>query len=92
MWQTRFGYLDELSRLGVSFAREGSIARIFPSEIICGTAIARDLRGGAAAILLALSVNGESIIEAGECVLRGYEGLAEKLRGLGAEIAYEEKY
>lgn len=88
VWRSRFGYLDELSRLGLSYSREDNVARIYPSSILSGRARATDLRGGAAAILLALCAEGESIIENGELVLRGYDSLVTKLANLGADIQY----
>lgn len=88
VWRSRFGYLDELARLGLSYAREGDVATVFPSEILSGRVKAPDLRGGAAAVLLALAAEGESVIESGELVLRGYDSFAEKMRNLGAEIEY----
>lgn len=90
VWHTRFGYLDELARLGLSYRRDGNVARIFPSLIISGRARATDLRGGMAAVLLGLCADGESIIDSGELVLRGYDSLTEKLTLLGAEISLEE--
>ena len=90
VWHSRFGYLDEVARLGLSFRREGNVARIFPSLIYSGRVTAPDLRGGAAAVILALLAEGESIVEGGELILRGYDSFAEKFRGLGADISYEE--
>ena len=90
VWPSRFGYLDELARLGLSYRREGNVARIFPSLTIPGRARATDLRGGMAAVLLGLCADGESIIDSGELVLRGYDSLTEKLSSLGAEISLEE--
>jgi UDP-N-acetylglucosamine 1-carboxyvinyltransferase len=90
IWPSRFGYLDELARLGLSYRREGNVARIFPSLIYSGRVTAPDLRGGAAAILLALLAEGESVVDQGELILRGYDSFAEKLTGLGADICYEE--
>ena len=88
VWRSRFGYLDELARLGVSYSRDKDVATVFPSEILAGRVSARDLRGGAAAVILALAAEGESIIESGELVLRGYDSFAEKLSDLGAKIQY----
>ena len=88
VWRSRFGYLDELSKLGLSYSRDGNVARIFPSSIIPGRVIATDLRGGAAAVILALLADGESEISSGELVLRGYDSFVEKLRGIGAEVTY----
>lgn len=90
VWPSRFGYLDELAKLGLSYRREGNVARIFPSLTIPGRARATDLRGGMAAVLLGLCADGESIIDSGELVLRGYDSLTEKLSSLGAEISLEE--
>ena len=88
VWRSRFGYLDELARLGLSFRMEKDSATIFPSEILAGRAKAHDLRGGAAAVVLALAAEGESVIDSGELILRGYDSFAEKLTDLGAEIQY----
>jgi UDP-N-acetylglucosamine 1-carboxyvinyltransferase len=90
VWPSRFGYLDELARLGLSYRREGSIARIFPSLIYSARVTSPDLRGGAAAVILALLAEGESTVDCGELILRGYDSFAEKLRELGADIFYEE--
>ena len=88
VWRSRFGYLDELARMGLSFARENNRVRIFPSDIFASRVKAPDLRGGAAAVILGLLAEGESVIESGELVLRGYDSFAEKLRSIGAKIQY----
>ena len=88
VWKGRFGYLDVLSRMGVSYSRNGNSARIHPCGFFASSVTAPDLRGGAAAVLLALAAEGESVIERGDLVLRGYDSFAEKLRGIGAEIEY----
>ena len=88
VWKSRFGYLDELAKLGLSYRRERDSATIFGSEILSGRVKAPDLRGGAAAVVLSLAAEGESVIESGELVLRGYDSFVEKLSSLGAEIEY----
>ena len=89
VWKSRFGYLDELSRLGLSYSLDGNVARIFPSTSLPGKVRATDLRGGAAAIIFALSANGKSEIDSGELVLRGYDSFVDKLKSIGADILYE---
>ena len=89
VWRSRFGYLDELAGFGLSYSREGNRARIYKSEIRPANATATDLRGGAAALILALCAKGQSCICSGELVLRGYDALVEKLRNVGADIRYE---
>ena len=50
--------------------------------------MATDLRGGAAAVILSLLAAGESEIDSGELVLRGYDSFVDKLTDLGADIRY----
>jgi len=88
VWRSRFGYLDELSRLGLSYSRDENSAKIFPSCVFPGKAVATDLRGGAAAVILALLADGKSEIFSGELVLRGYDSFVEKLCSIGADISY----
>ena len=85
----RFGYLSALSTFGVNSAPTPHGARIFPSALRPATSHAPDLRGGAAATLLALSADGESRVTDFECVLRGYEYIDTKLRALGAGISID---
>ena len=47
---------------------------------------ARDIRAGAAVVIAALSADGTSEITNLENIDRGYEGLVEKLRALGALV------
>lgn len=89
VWPSRFGYLDELAKFGLSYSRDGNKARIFRSEIRPASVVATDLRGGAAAIILSLLAVGKSEISSGETVLRGYDSLVEKLKNIGADIRYE---
>lgn len=89
VWPSRFGYLGELARLGLSYSREGNRARIYKSDVHPAKVTATDLRGGAAAVILSLLAAGESEICSGELVLRGYDAFVEKLKSLGANIRYE---
>ena len=86
VWRERFGYLDELARLGVKSARLTDGALIYKSKQHSGTASSPDLRGGMSLVLSALHSRGESRIYSAEKILRGYESLDEKLSALGADI------
>ena len=86
VWRERFGYLDELARLGVKSARLTDGALIYKSKQHSGTASSPDLRGGMSLVLSALHSRGESRIYSAEKILRGYERLDEKLSALGADI------
>lgn len=87
VWQTRFGYLDNLGSFGLSRRLSGNTAFIDPSSLHNGSARAPDLRGGFACLLASLASSGRSSIYSAEIILRGYENLVEKLRALGAEIS-----
>ena len=89
VWPSRFGYLGELAKLGLSYLREGNRVRILRSSIHPALTTATDLRGGAAAVILSLAADGESRIDSGELVLRGYDDFVGKLREIGADVRYE---
>ncbi len=82
----RFGYIEELRRFGLEAVRTESGARVFPSKYHAANAKALDLRGGAALLFPALLSDGVSVISSAELIKRGYGGLIEKLRLLGAKI------
>lgn len=90
VWQTRFGYLEALSRFGVLSRVEQNRAVIYKSIIKSAKAKAIDLRGGMAALMCALVSKGQSEIYSAETILRGYEKLDEKLCAIGAEIKIED--
>ena len=92
VWTGRFGYLGELAKMGLSYSLDHNRARIYRSEIYGAEVKATDLRGGAAAVLVALAAGGVSTVDNGELILRGYASFEEKLRALGADISYKEKY
>ncbi len=87
VWESRFGYLDTLASFGLRYDRTARGAKIYPSEIHRATVRAPDLRGGMACVLLALSAPGESVIYSADTLLRGYENIEKKLRGIGADIS-----
>ena len=82
----RFGYLDDLRRFGLKYEYKDGKAKIFPSRLHSALASVPDLRGGAALVLAALKAEGTSVITSAQTVLRGYGGITEKLRTLGADI------
>ena len=47
---------------------------------------ATDLRAGASLVIAGLAAEGETVIDNVEHILRGYEGIVEKLKDVGAEI------
>ena len=60
------------------------------SELAGADVLSSNLRAGAALIMLGLAAEGKTTVRGLEHVWRGYEGLVEKFRSLGAEIEIAE--
>ncbi len=87
IWENRFRYVDELSRMGVNIQVAGRVAVIEGvQELLPAPMRATDLRAGAAMVVAALAAGGVSEISEIGHIERGYEDIVEKLRGLGADI------
>ena len=88
IFENRFKILNEFKKMGAKITLKGNIAEIKGSKKLRSAKMyATDLRGGAALITSALGVNGTSIIENAEYILRGYEKLDNKLNSLNAHIS-----
>ena len=88
IFENRFKYVDELSRMGASIKVEGgNVAIIEGVEGFTGTAIsAPDLRAGAALVVAALVAEGYSTVDCIHYIERGYECFEDKLAALGGYI------
>jgi len=86
VWHGRFGYLGELSKLGLKYELSGNTAEIFKSNLKAAKSVAPDLRGGASLLISALFTEGKSEIANANLIFRGYENIVEKLGSLGADI------
>jgi len=88
VYERRFKYVNEIARMGAEIKQDGRTAVITGVPKLMGAQVtAPDLRGGAALICAGLAAEGQSEISGMEHIERGYEGIAEKLRGLGAQIS-----
>lgn len=88
IFENRFKYADELSRMGASIQVEGNVAVIKGVERFTGAEItAPDLRAGAALVIAGLTALDYTHIDDIKYILRGYEDFADKIRGLGGLIA-----
>ncbi|MDH7576655.1 MAG: UDP-N-acetylglucosamine 1-carboxyvinyltransferase [Bacillota bacterium] len=87
VFEERFLYTEELRRMGASIEVSGpkalirGVERLYPAQVKVP-----DLRAGAALVIAALKAWGETEINCVHHLDRGYEGIEEKLRGLGARI------
>ena len=87
VWDNRFKYVGELNRMGANISVEGRIATVEGCPYLTGAPVsATDLRAGAALVIAGLMAHGVTEIYNLKYIDRGYEGLTEKLRILGAQI------
>lgn len=87
IFENRFKYVDELSRMGATIKVEGNTAIIEGIEKYTGASIcAPDLRAGAALVIAALAADGFTTIEDIHYIERGYEDFPKKLTKIGAVI------
>lgn len=87
IFENRFKYVDELTRMGASIKVEGNSAIIDGVNKLTGARVsAPDLRAGAALVIAGLAAEGFTVVEDIVYIQRGYEDFEKKLRSLGAEI------
>ncbi|MCI8893883.1 MAG: UDP-N-acetylglucosamine 1-carboxyvinyltransferase [Lachnospiraceae bacterium] len=87
IFENRFKYVDELTRMGATIQVESSIAIITGVEQYMGARVcAPDLRAGAALVIAGLAADGITIVDDIHYIQRGYENFDGKLKGLGAQI------
>jgi len=87
IFENRFKYVDELTRMGANIKVESSTAIIDGAKRYTGADItAPDLRAGAALVLAALSAEGFSTVDDIKYIQRGYEDFHIKLQKIGATI------
>lgn len=87
IFENRFKYVDELTRMGADIKVEGNTAIINGVEKYTGASIsAPDLRAGAALVIAGLAAHGFTTIDEIQYIERGYEDFPQKLQSLGAQI------
>jgi len=87
IFENRFKYVDELTRMGASIKVESNTAIIDGVDRYTGASItAPDLRAGAALVLAGLAAEGFTAIDEIRYIERGYEDFPQKLQSLGAQI------
>lgn len=87
IFENRFKYVDELTRMGANIKVEGNTAIIDGVSKYTGASItAPDLRAGAALVIAGLAAEGVTIVDDIKFIERGYEDFHIKLQALGAQI------
>ena len=91
IFDNRFRYMEQLTRMGAQLKVDGKVAVIEGVEQLRGAQVkAYDLRAGAAMIIAGLCAQGATQVESIEYIDRGYEDIVGKLKGLGADIKRKE--
>lgn len=88
VFENRFMHVQELVRLGADITPKTRVAvvRGTPGKLKGAPVMATDLRASACLVLAGLIAEGETVINRIYHLDRGYEGMEQKLRSLGAVI------
>ncbi|MDE7464075.1 MAG: UDP-N-acetylglucosamine 1-carboxyvinyltransferase [Clostridiales bacterium] len=87
LFENRFGYTSELSKMGAAITVKDRVAVIHGVPKLSGATLrASDLRGGAALVVAALCAEGRSTVYGVEHIDRGYEYIERTFTSLGASI------
>jgi len=87
IFENRFMHASEMVRMGAHISVDGRKAVVRGPTQLSGTTVqASDLRASAGLVLAGLVASGETLIDRVYHIDRGYEGIVEKLRGVGADI------
>ncbi|MGN0993418.1 MAG: UDP-N-acetylglucosamine 1-carboxyvinyltransferase, partial [Bacilli bacterium] len=91
IYENRYMHVEYLNKMGANIETNDRIATIQGKTELKGEeVVATDLRAGAALVIAGLIAEGKTTINKVEHILRGYEGIIEKLSNVGADIKIEE--
>ncbi|AFZ66032.1 UDP-N-acetylglucosamine 1-carboxyvinyltransferase [Deinococcus peraridilitoris] len=88
IYPDRLTHVVELNRMGADIVVSEHTQVIQGATLHGAPVRAADIRAGAALFIAALAAEGETVIDGMQYINRGYERLAERLRGVGAQ-AYQ---
>jgi len=90
LFEARFMFVDELTRLGADVRTDGHHAVVRGREQLSGAPVrATDIRAGAGLVVAGLVAEGVTTVSEIHHVDRGYPGFDEQLRALGAHVVRE---
>jgi UDP-N-acetylglucosamine 1-carboxyvinyltransferase len=88
VFENRFMHIAELNKMNAKIIEEGRRAIVSGGATLVGTEVrATDLRAGAALLLAGLAASGQTTVLDVYHIDRGYDGIVDKLRSLGADIS-----
>ncbi len=92
LYENRFMHIPYLNKMGANIKIENDTAIVIGKTKLIGTeVVATDLRAGASLVIAGLIAENRTIISEVEHILRGYEGIIEKLTNVGADIKIVEE-
>ncbi len=87
LYQGRFRYVGELTRMGANIRVEGHHMAIRGVERLSGAPVrAFDIRAGAALVVAAFAADGASTIYDAQHLDRGYQDMVGRLRAVGGDV------
>ena len=87
IFENRFRYVDELTKMGARIQVDGRTAIITGVKLFTGADVsAPDLRAGAALVIAGLAADGYTTVSEIGYIYRGYEGFEKKIQDLGGDI------
>lgn len=86
IYPARFKHVDELIRMGAKVSLENGTAIYYPSKLTGANVAASDLRAGASLLIAGLISDGVTTVYNVNHIHRGYSGIVDKLKALGADI------
>ena len=91
VYESRFSFVNELSRLGADIRTDGhhAIVRGRP-QLSSAPVTTPDIRAGAGLVIAGLVADGETVVTKIHHIDRGYPAFDEQLRTLGADIVRED--
>lgn len=92
IWENRFLNLNELNKMGATteLLSNSKAVIVGPTKLHGKKVKATDLRAGASLVIAGLVADGKTTIENADYILRGYEGIVDKLTKVGAKIKLEQ--
>lgn len=89
IFENRFSHIPELIKMKANINQIGKRINIYPSTLVGTSVMAHDLRCAMSLIVAACMAQGETTIDNGEVLLRGYEDPVGKLNKIGIKIRFE---
>jgi UDP-N-acetylglucosamine 1-carboxyvinyltransferase len=87
IFDNRFGFTNELLRLGAHIKVDRDVAVIQGVDRLTGAPLeAHDIRGGAALVIAGLAAEGTTEVSGADAIGRGFQDLEGKFTGLGADM------